>query len=105
MLRLGCTDPVTCTQQKRGLVNVFNIFYWIMAIICLIVTLAIWIFFLVKRSDIQSACTEYLNQSQQIDSSYGLKASPADACESTMKAFLIGGGFAVFIGNFISVRV
>lgn len=73
-----------------------------MAILTLVVTVATWIFLLVRRSDIEAGCQEGIEQMES--SGYTTLGSEiADMCSRGMQGLLIGGGVGVFIGNIISV--
>lgn len=73
-----------------------------MAILTLIVTVAAWIFLLVKRDDISMYCSEYLERVSSASDIGGVVGS-SDACDTSVKSILIGGAIGVVIGNFLSV--
>ncbi|CAO3686740.1 unnamed protein product [Umbelopsis vinacea] len=93
--------------QKRRMVLFFSILYWIMVILTLIVSFAVWILLLVKRSDIETACEAAVSNSiAATDSPYhspvaipNQQADIQNACNEAIRNATIGGGVIVFVGN------
>lgn len=84
------------------MVGLFKFIYWILAILALVVTVAAWITLLVKRNELETFCTDAVKEAQENGTNIaGLDST--DACANGLKGLLIGGGFAVIIGNMISV--
>ncbi|KAG2228147.1 hypothetical protein INT45_009193 [Circinella minor] len=88
--------------QKRGLINIFKIVYWLMAILALIVTAATYIFLIVRRGDIVDGCEYYIENGTE---GYPLPdgIDSREACEKTMVGVLVGGGVGIVVGNIISI--
>ncbi|CAO3624259.1 unnamed protein product [Cunninghamella blakesleeana] len=98
---------VGAISKNRGMINIFKGVYWLMAIIGLLVSLAIWIVLLVKRDDISAACADV----SQNPGDYGLSdvlpvGSAGEAlslCSTSVRNLLIITGVGIFVGNFIQL--
>ncbi|KAI8073150.1 hypothetical protein BC940DRAFT_104075 [Gongronella butleri] len=97
---------VGAITNNRAMTNIFRVLYWIMAIISLIVSVAVYIFALVKRGDIEGECSTIL----QNPGTYGVsgtstftKAEADAACSGAMRTYLIASGIALAIGNIIQL--
>lgn len=98
--------------QKRRMVLFFSILYWIMVILTLIVSFAVWILLLVKRSDIETACEAAVSNSiAATDSPYhspvaipNQQAGIQNDCNEAIRNATIGGGVIVFVGNALQVN-
>lgn len=76
-----------------------------MAILIVAVSVATWIFVLVKRNELQDSCMFYYEsdhaETMVIESILSEEAE--DVCSKMMLGILVGGGIAVVVANAISV--
>ncbi|KAJ2956173.1 hypothetical protein NQZ79_g7934 [Umbelopsis isabellina] len=101
---LGVVGSIT---QQRRLVLIFSILYWIMVILTLIASFAVWIILLVRRSDVETGCEAAVTNSvAATDSPYhapvtipNQQAEVQDACSQAIRNVTIGLGVGVFVGN------
>jgi hypothetical protein len=79
-----------------------------MAILTLIMSFGLWIAMMVKRDDSIAICSDFLQHPGNYGEIFTDTYSQADAdsiCSSSMRNVLIISGVAVFVGNFIQVRI
>jgi hypothetical protein len=98
--------------QKRRMVLVFSILNWIMVVLTLIASFAVWIILLVKKSEVESACEAAVSNSIAAnDSPYhspvaipNQQSDIQNACQEAIKNATIAGGVIVFVGNALQVN-
>lgn len=76
-----------------------------MAILIVAVSVATWIFVLVKRNELQDSCMFYYESDHaetMVDESI-LSEEAEDVCSKMLLGILVGGGIAVVVANAISV--
>jgi hypothetical protein len=97
--------------QRRRMVLFFSILNWIMVVLTLIATFAVWIILLVKKSDVESACEAAVSNSIAAnDSPYhspvtipSQQIDVQNACQEGIRNATIAGGVIVFVGNALQV--
>jgi hypothetical protein len=107
---IGVVGSIT---QKRRLVLIFSILYWIMVVLTLIASFAVWIILLVRRSDVEAGCVAAVTNSiAASDSPYhtpvtipNQQAQVQDDCSVAIRNVTIGLGVIVFVGNALQVRL
>lgn len=76
-----------------------------MAVLIVAVSVATWIFVLVKRNELQDSCMFYYESDHaetMVDESI-LSEEAEDVCSKMLLGILVGGGIAVVVANAISV--
>ncbi|KAI8376280.1 uncharacterized protein BYT42DRAFT_574068 [Radiomyces spectabilis] len=96
--------------QNRKMIGVFKILYWLVTILLLIVTFALWILCLVKRDLLVESCAEVARELASSSSSYYTPVqlpnggdNLTQSCATAAKQLLIVGGLIVFVGNLFQV--
>lgn len=76
-----------------------------MAILIVAVSVATWIFVLVKRNELQDSCMFYYesDHDETMVTESILSEEAEDVCSKMMLGILVGGGIAVVVANAISV--
>ncbi|CDH56359.1 predicted protein [Lichtheimia corymbifera JMRC:FSU:9682] len=96
---------VGAITKKRNLIRIFKYVYWMMAILIVAVSVATWIFVLVKRNELQDSCMFYYESDHaetMVDESI-LSEEAEDVCSKMLLGILVGGGIAVVVANAIKV--
>ncbi|KAI9284397.1 hypothetical protein BC943DRAFT_60854 [Umbelopsis sp. AD052] len=101
---IGVVGSIT---QRRRMVLFFSILNWIMVVLTLIASFAVWIILLVKKSDVETACEAAVSNSIAAnDSPYHTPVSIPNqqgdiqnACQEAIRNATIIGGVLVFVGN------
>ncbi|KAL1930074.1 hypothetical protein VTP01DRAFT_1228 [Rhizomucor pusillus] len=100
--------------ERRTLIRVYHIVNWFFVLLILMITMAHWIYFKVKRDVYINDCQDAWNNGMHPNSEvYHPVVVPGKFpiaggsdkrhCINLIKQLVIGSGFTVFIGNFIQL--
>ncbi|ORX50450.1 hypothetical protein DM01DRAFT_1384721 [Hesseltinella vesiculosa] len=92
--------------KNRNMINFFRVLYWVMAIITLIVTFAVYIYALVRRNDIVNKCIDILEHPGNYGFPAGEVSTPDEAtngCNTVLRTYFIIAGVVIVIGNIIQM--
>ncbi|KAI9321581.1 hypothetical protein BX666DRAFT_2023695 [Dichotomocladium elegans] len=89
-------------MRKKSLIRVFKHVYWVMAVVIIAASIAIWIFIAVRRTDLYESCAFYYERDYALEG-FDVTAEATGVCNKIMLGLLVGGGVAVLVGAAISI--